>query len=99
MYLRCPSSDNLSAILGIVKGIMDVCASIDVRAVMVAPYFTKTAILPADFVSPDPRKGLCRMEDVVGAFVASITDDKYNFGCWLIPDDKGVVRMDVTGSL
>jgi len=39
------------------------------------------------------------MEDVVAAFVASITDPdpKHDYGCWFIPDQWGVVRMEATG--
>jgi hypothetical protein len=45
--------------------------------------------------------GYAQLEDVTAAFVGSITDpdEKTNFTAWLIPDDKGVFRMDTSGYL
>lgn len=101
----------VSGILGIVKGILDHCQDSGIRAVTVCPYFTsklpsltscltlETGLMTDDFVHPNPKQGMCNMEDVVAAFVVSITDPDHNFGCWLIPDAQGVFRMETTGQL
>lgn len=62
---------------------------------------TETALLGADFAHPHPEKGYCKMEDVIGAFVVSITDPEpaHDYSCWIIPDDIGVFRMKSTGML
>lgn len=98
-----------AAILGIIKGLIYTCNDLNARAVAVYPYFTsgweaarltdaETGII-ADGFEPDPKKGFCKIEDVVAAFVASITDPEHNYGAWLIPDERGVVRMETTGHL
>lgn len=45
--------------------------------------------------------GFAKVEDVTAAFVAAITDTnpKTNVGCYLIPDQWGVYRMESTGNL
>lgn len=61
----------------------------------------ETPLLTADFVHPNPKMGYAKLEDVIAAFVGSITDtdEKTNFTSWLIPDDKGVYRMETAGYL
>lgn len=61
----------------------------------------ETAILTPDFVHPTPQLGYAKVEDVVAAFVSAITDTnpKSNFGCYLIPDQWGVYRMNTHGQL
>jgi hypothetical protein len=65
------------------------------------PASVETPLLTADFVHPNPKMGYAKLEDVVAAFVGSITDtdEKTNFTSWLIPDDKGVYRMETAGYL
>jgi NAD(P)-dependent dehydrogenase (short-subunit alcohol dehydrogenase family) len=84
-----------AGILGIQKGIEKAARELNVRVGTVCPYFSKTAILTSDFVHPTPKLGYAKVEDVVSAFVAAITDSdpKTNFGCYLIPDQWGVYRM------
>lgn len=50
---------------------------------------------------PTPKLGYAKVEDVVAAFVAAITDSdpKTNFACYLIPDQWGVYRMNSHGQL
>lgn len=45
--------------------------------------------------------GYAKLEDVVAAFVGSICDPDEATNCtaWLIPDDKGVYRMETKGYL
>ena len=45
--------------------------------------------------------GYAKLEDTVAAFVGGITetDPATNFCAYLIPDDKGVFRMDTSGYL
>jgi len=90
-----------AGVLGIQKGLIETAKSIDVRVVTVCPYFVKTGIITKDFVHPNPKQGWAQIEDVVGAFVGSVTDpdEKTNFTAWLIPDDKGVFRMETSGYL
>lgn len=63
--------------------------------------FLETPLLTADFVHPNPKMGYAKLEDVVAAFVGSITDtnEKTNFTAWLIPDEKGVYMMETAGYL
>lgn len=66
-----------------------------------ASLHAETAILTSDFVHPTPALGYAKVEDVVAAFVSAITDPnpKSNFGCYLIPDQWGVYRMNTHGQL
>ncbi|GMK57461.1 hypothetical protein CspeluHIS016_0402950 [Cutaneotrichosporon spelunceum] len=88
-----------AGILGIQKGIEVACRELNVRVGTICPYFSKTAILTSDFVHPTPKLGYAKVEDVVAAFVEAITssDPKTNFGCYLIPDQWGVYRMESHG--
>lgn len=101
-----------SGILGIMKGIAPACVDLNLRTATVCPYFSsecaesaelmaETAILTDDFVHPNPKLGYAKIEDVVAAFVTAITDPspKTNVGCYLIPDQWGVYRMETTGML
>jgi len=90
-----------AGILGIHKGIIETCNSLDVRVATIAPYFVKTPLLTADFVHPNSKMGYAKLEDTVAAFVAGITetDPATNFCAYLIPDDKGVFRMATSGYL
>lgn len=62
---------------------------------------SETAILTSDFVHPNPKLGFAKVEDVTAAFVGAITDPdpKTNVGCYLIPDQWGVYRMETTGNM
>lgn len=61
----------------------------------------ETGILTDDFVHPNPSFGFAKVEDVVSAFIAGISDPdpKTNYGAYLIPDAKGVYRMEATRNL
>lgn len=50
---------------------------------------------------PNPKMGYAKLEDTVAAFVGGITDPsaETNFCAYLIPDDKGVFRMETSGYL
>lgn len=70
-------------------------------SILLSLLLVETPLLTADFVHPNPKMGYAKLEDVVSAFVGSITDtdEKTNFTAWLIPDEKGVYRMETSGYL